>query len=417
MAQINQYINFSSGESLPFTFTKDETCVDVDTNIDNIIEQLNNNLTSPRFKILVLYPDETINYEIPLDDIQIGGSYSENYQNGQRRSLSFTLYNESGKYTPDINTLWTGTRLRLEMGLNLIDNTTIWFSKGIYVINKLTPNYTSSGKTLQISASDKFSLFEDSTGKLDVTYEIEAGSNIEEVIKTILLTDMGNGFPLDSRPIIYHSSLKNKTTQCVISKSPGDSYGSILLDLATQLSAEIFYNAQGYLTILPINDVTNDSDKTLIYNFNTSKGDISQLDFNFDMNTIVNKIIVIGSSANGGVYRSEALNDDISSPLCYQRIGYRLGNVINDSNITSNVLAEERAKYELRQQLVIKSSTTASVLFNPLLEVNNLITITDEFFNLNYERFLIQSVSCSLDFSGTTSITFSNLRNLPFVVK
>ena len=135
------------------------------------------------------------------------------------------------------------------------------------------------------------------------------------------------------------------------------------------------------------------------------------------MNQIINKIVVIGSSTNGGVYKYIATNDDASSPLCWQRIGYRTGNIINDSNITSNVLAKERAEYELRQQLILKSSTSASVLFNPLLEVNNLIAISDTFFNLKYERFLLNSISCSLDFSNQMSITFSNLKNLPFVTR
>lgn len=417
MSNIVHYINFTSGDSLAFSIVKDGIYLDQESDIENLIFQINNNMISSTFRFLVLYPDETINYEIPAEDIKAGGTWSENYQNGQRRSVSFSLYNNDGKYTPDINTFWAGTRLKLEMGANLSDGQTIWFQKGVFIINKITPNKTSSGNEVQISASDKFSLFEDSTGKIDTTYEIPVGTNIQEVIKSILLTDMGNGFPLDSADIIYHSSFKEKVTQSTISKGAGDTLGSILLELCTQLSAEIFYNTSGQLTIVPINEVTSDQDKPLIYEYRTDNGDISQLDFSFDMNQIINRIIVVGSSNNGGVYKYIAVNDDPSSPLCFQRIGYRTGNIINDSNITSDVLAEERAKYELRQQLVIKSSTSANVLFNPLLEVNNLIAISDAFFELNHERFLLNSMSCSLDFSSQMSITFTNLRNLPFITK
>lgn len=417
MNNIVKYINFASGDSLAFSIVKDGIYLDQDSDIEDLIFQINNNVVSSTFRFLVLYPDETINYEIPPEDIKSGGSWSENYQNGQRRSVSFTLYNENDNYTPDINTFWTGTRLRLEMGINLVDGQTVWFQKGVFVINKITPSKSSSGKEVQISASDKYSLFEDNTGKIDTTYEIPVNTDIEEAIRSILLTDMGNGFPLDSQNIIYHSSFKGKTTQATISKSAGDTLGSILLELATQLSAEIFYNTSGQLVLAPINEVTSDQDKPLIYEFETAKGDISQLDFSFDMNQIINRIIVIGSSNNGGVYKSIAVNDDPASPLCYQRVGYRTGNIINDSNITSDVLAEERADYELRQQLVIKSSTSASVLFNPLLEVNNLIAISDDSFALNHERFLLNSLSCSLDFSSQMSITFTNLKNLPFVTK
>ena len=117
---------------------------------------------------------------------------------------------------------------------------------------------------------------------------------------------------------------------------------------------------------------------------------------------------------NGKVYTATAVNDDSTSPLCYQRIGYRTGQIVNDSNITSQDLADDRSKYELRKQLILKSSVNVSISFNPLLSVNNLIEITDEFFGLDHERFLLQGISCSLDYSGSMSITVSNVRNLPF---
>ena len=417
MSNIIKYINFTSGDLIAFTVEQPDLYVDQDSNIEQLITNINNNMVSSSFRFLVLYPDETVNYEIPPADIKIGGSWNENYQNGQRRSVSFTLYNEDDKYTPDINTFWTGTRLRLEFGVHLLNGQTIWFQKGIFIINSITPSKSSSGKEVQISASDKFSLFEDSTGRIDSTYEIPVGSDIESVVRSILLTDMGNGFPLDSQDIIYHSALKQKVTQATISKSAGDTMGSILLELATQLSAEIFYNTSGQLTLVPINEVTSDQDKPLIYEYETIKGDISQLDFSFDMNQIINRIIVVGNSNNSGVHKYVALNDDPGSPLCYQRIGYRTGSIINDTNITSDFLAKERAEYELRQQLIIKSSSNASVLFNPLLSVNNLIAISDDSFNLSRERFLITGLSCSLDFSSQMNISFSNIRNLPFITK
>ena len=107
-----------------------------------------------------------------------------------------------------------------------------------------------------------------------------------------------------------------------------------------------------------------------------------------------------------------AINSDEGSPFCYQRIGYRTGEIINDSNIYSDTLAEERAEYELRQKLILKTTSTSEIVFNPFLSVNNLIGVTSEFYNLRHVRFLLQSVSFSLDFSGTMSITFSNINNL-----
>ena len=364
----------------------------------------------------MLYSDETINYEIPQEDIKLGGTFDENYQDGQRRSLSFTLYNQDGKYSPNVNNLWAGTRLRLDRGLSTIDGTTLWCETGIFVISQIQNNLTTSERSVQVSAKDKFSLFEGKTGTLETTYEIPVGSEIEQVIKTIQLMSMGDGSPFDSKQMVYHSTLKGKTTQATISKNAGETLGSILLELATQLSAEIFYNAYGNLTIVPTNEVNGDEDKPILYDLTAEDGDLNGLNVSFDLDSIINRVIVTGSSVTGGVVTATAVNDNPGSPLCYQRIGYRTGSVINDSNITTQYLAEERAQYELRKQLILKSSTSINILFNPLLTVNNLITITSEYYGMHHEKFLIQSISCPLDYSGTMSVTISNIRNLPLVI-
>ena len=407
----NQNILLASGDRVPISVANSVYDIDV----AHLSEWIDNNYVGSRWRIYVLFPDETVNYEIPQDDIQLGGSYSENYQDGQRRSLSFSLYNETGKYSININTFWANTKLRLDRGVELNDGTVIWFQSGVFVVSQAQNTLGVSQKMVQITAKDKFSLFEEKIGTLETTYEIPVGSDIESVIKDLLLFNNGSGEPLDVRPIMYHSSLKGKKTQVTISKSAGETFGSILLELATQLSAEIFYNATGNLTLIPTNEASLDVDKPLIYDYNADKGDMSGLDFTYDMSSVINRVIIVGSSLTGGVVTATAVNDDPGSPLCYQRIGFRTGSVINDSNITTQYLAEERAQYELRKQLILKSSTNLTVLFNPLLSVNNLIAITSEYYGLVRDKFLIQSISCSLDYSGTMSISVSNIKNLPLV--
>ena len=66
---------------------------------------------------------------------------------------------------------------------------------------------------------------------------------------------------------------------------------------------------------------------------------------------------------------------------------------------------------------MVKSSVSFGVAFNPLLTVNNLMTITDSHYGLSKKRFLIQSVSCSLDYSGTMSVSATSLENMPFLTK
>ena len=103
MAVNKNYIAMSSGDIAIAEYT-DGSYIQNASDIDYILNAIDSNHVIPQFRIYVLYADETINYEIPNEDIKLGGSYSENYQDGQRRSLSFSLYNESGRYTPNIFT-------------------------------------------------------------------------------------------------------------------------------------------------------------------------------------------------------------------------------------------------------------------------------------------------------------------------
>ena len=415
MARIIKTVGLASGDVLSLSVMNGDTYLDSNVSITELNELINSPILRPRYRIFLLHPDETIDYQIPDEDILLSGSsYSEQYQNGQRRSLSFSLYNTDKKYTPSINILWAESEFALDLGIEKDDGSIVWKRSGIYVVSSLTPSESVDSQTVSVQAGDKFSIFEGKAGTLETSYEIPVGTDIEGAIKGILLSAKGNGYPFDSKPIIYHSGFKGKKTQAKISKSAGETLGSILLELANQLSAEMFYNANGNLTILPTQETTLDIDKPVICYLNDENGDFSGLSFGLQMSNIVNRVVVIGATVNGKVYTATAVNDDSTSPLCYQRIGYRTGQIINDSNITSQDLADDRAKYELRKQLILKSSVSVSISFNPLLSVNNLIEITDEFFGLDHERFLLQGVSCSLDYSGTMSITVSNVRNLPF---
>ncbi len=410
MAEKIKYNFLASGEVAPYIIDGD-FYIGVDTDIETLERNINLNYVTPRFRIYVLYPDETINYEIPIDYIKVGGSYNENYQSGQRRTLNFTIYNNDQDFTPNINILWAGTRLRLDIGVSF-NKDTVWFIKGYFVVTKTSPSLTPNGKEVVVNASDKFSLFEGALGRLEDTYEIPEGTDIQEILQNIQLLELGDGTVRDPKPLFYHESFKGKKTQVAITKNAGETFADLIKDLAMQLSAEYFYSASGNLTFVPTGETITDKDKPVIYSFDADKGELAQLNFDYDYNSIINRVIVVGSSKNGNVYKAIAVNNDERSPLCYQRIGYRTDNIINDSNIFSDILAQERAEYELRQKLILKTTTTSPILFNPFLSVNNLITVDSSFYNLNHEKFLLQSISFGLDFSGQMNITFSNINNL-----
>ena len=190
---------------------------------------------------------------------------------------------------------------------------------------------------------------------------------------------------------------------------------SIVSDLATQLPAEYFYNASGQLTLVPFDEIMGDQNKPLLGSCVAENGDISQLSFTLNYSEAINRVIVIGASNVSEICEATAVNNDASSPLCYQRIGMRTAPIINDSNIASKLLAEERAQYELRKHLILSTSTSTDVVLNPIWTVNNLVALYDDFFGLVGQRFLIKSISFTLNYSGLMTIGLTNIQNLSFL--
>lgn len=415
MPTISRQVSLKSGESIYYSVdAQSVVSAEKYVSIQNIKRLLGLPTVHPRFRIYVLNQDETIWYPIPNEDIVLGGSYDENYQQtGQRRTLSFSVFNDDGKYNPSPDKLWAGTKVRLDIGIESPgEDTIIWFQRGVFVLSAPSISKSAESKTVSFSCEDKYSLFGDKSGVLFTTTEIPVGTEIEGLIKDTIAFDNGNGYPLDPKPIFYHPAFKGKKTPIKISLSPGDTIESLLSQIADILSAEIFYDATGTLVVVPIVEVMSDGDKPVLYDYDISN--LQSENFSFDMSSFINCVQVVGGNINGHTCRATAQNDDPMSPLSISKIGRRTL-VVNDSNITTDIIAQERADYELRKVLVAKSTLSSGVFFNPLLSVNNLVTYTDKFFNLRRDRFLIQSISFSIDYSGTMSLNVSNINNLPFI--
>ena len=77
-------------------------------------------------------------------------------------------------------------------------------------------------------------------------------------------------------------------------------------------------------------------------------------------------------------------------------------------------MAQDRANYELRKVGILNTTFNLEVSFNPLLLVNNLITVDDDFFKLNRSKFLIQSISYNIGTDSKMTLTVSNLTNFGY---
>lgn len=363
-----------------------------------------------RYRLFVLNPDETINYEIPQEDIILNsGNFTENYQNGQRKSVNINLINIDGKYTPNINTIWVHNRFRFDVGLEF-EGQVYWFPRGIYILGNPTAEHQDSDKQVTLTLVDKFAVVEGKQGTLEATYEIPVDSDIEQAIVGILTLDNGSGYPIDLKPIIYDQAFKGRKMTYTLSKDAGSTLGEMLLEIGTILNAEVYYNAQGNLCFISINETTLDVQKASLWDYSDNERDYYGASANYDFENAVNEVHVVGDNINNEIFSAMSKNNNPSSPLCIARIGRRI-EYINDSSIYSDDLAQQRADYELRKFGILKTMMTITVSYNPLLFVNNLITITDGYYKLERARFLIQSISYTIGEQCQMTLSCSNIAN------
>lgn len=369
-------------------------------------------LCLPRFRVSILNPDETVSATIPATDIVRGGlNYTENYEQGQRKSLTLQLVNTTGRYTPSIHGIWLDTRFRLDMGIELEEGNIVWFPKGIYILGDVKGTVGNSDRTITLTLKDKFAMFEDKRGTLDEAYEIEVGSTIEDVIRGILNFSRGNGYVYDYKDIIYDGSFQGKVTQSTIRKEEGGNLGEIIKELATQLSAEYYYNNIGNLCFMPLNETVDDAAKPIIWTFSNLNRELHNIDLSYSNDNIINVVKVVGTNTDLGAYSAIVNNDNVASPICVERIGRRVTKKEN-SNIWSDDLAEELGRYYLRLESVLSVSFNIPSGFNPFLAVNNICEVENDFLNFEREKLLITSISINGE-DGLTTLTVANTNDLP----
>nr|DAU29289.1 MAG TPA: tail protein [Caudoviricetes sp.] len=372
----------------------------------------------PRFRLSLLYPDESFREDISEYLIQGSGSLQIQYAQGQRRSLNFTLNNESGVFTPNgINSkIWVNTKFQLDLGMEMANGDVVWNSAGIFVIG--TPQITreDARKIIDIQCYDKFALLDGTLGgTLDATYEIDAGEKIYNIIVDTLLQDNGNGVPIDLKTIFFDPSLINESTVYTLSKSANESYGDMLIELANMIACDIYYNTNGNLVIQSgIKDISQVNKPTL-WIFKDTEYEYLSGHINYDFTDVRNRVTVVGANVNsdGGLYIAVSENTNPRSQTRVDLIGIK-NYYLEDSNIYTQTLAQDRADYELNKLSIVQQTVQISSAFMIHLDVNNCIAITDDFFNYFDNRFIIQSISIPLSIHSNMTIDCTNIATLPY---
>lgn len=383
---------------------------------DQYRSAIKSSIIKPKFRLSLLHNNEDVLEEI-IDDIIYGnGSLSINYQQGQRRSLNFSLKNTDGKWTPNSNSnyMWIGSKFKLDLGIE-IEGTVHWNPNGIFIVSDPNITHNNSDKQISMQCYDKFSLLDGTLGgNTEGTYTIPSGTNIKQAISDILMQNNGNGYPIDSKPIIFDHNYTSSVTQYTMTKSPNSSFGEMIIEMANMISCDVYYNENGNLVLQSgIDDIANINKPTL-WSYKDTELEYLNSNLSYYFSKVKNRVTVVATNSSTNViYSALSENNNSISPTRIQKIGVK-NYYLEDNVISSNDLAKDRADYELNKLSIMQLSNNLESTYMTHLDVNNCIEITDDFLGFKNSRFIIQSINIPISIDSRISIAASNIAELPF---
>jgi len=430
---------------------------------DDYIKAIKSKIIQPVFRFSLLNPDESVKQDISEYLINGSGSLSINYQQGQRRSLNFALRNPGGIWTPNANTnnMWIGTKFKLDLGIRIkstfyvdtldggtasstfadtVDGgsasssgstiinggvarweigsdgtSTYWYSNGVFPIGDPNSTHNNSDKQVSIQCYDKFALLDGTLGGVtEGTYTISSGTNIKQAVADILMSDNGNGYPIDMKPLIFDSRYASTVTSYTITKSPNSSLGEIIIELANMISCDVYYNESGNLVFQAgIDDIAHINKPTL-WTYSDSELEYISSNLTHNFSKVKNRVTVFATNSSTNVsYSALSENTNPTSPTRISKIGIK-NYYLEDNNISSDDLAQDRADYELNKLAIVQLTNNLQSTYMAHLDVNKCIAVSDTFFGFKDTRFIIQSLDIPLETGSQIDITASNIAELPF---
>lgn len=347
------------------------------------------------------------------------GSVSVNLQNGVRRTANAELANVDGEFDYNVNHVWFGTEIAIDMGVLLPDGTEFYLPQGIFRIDGPAEQIQHNARTVQYSLVDKWGSLDGTMGGvLESSYAVAAGTNIFSPIVSLLALDRGDGQPYDDvNPVFtnYYNSktqtlpdgttaaMTNAPYQLIVDNDSG-TVADVILGLCGMVNAWVGYDRTGRLRVEPSQDDILDGDKPISWRFSMDEAQITGLAYDIQIKDVVNDYIVVGALAGNYTQpAARAQNLDGQSPTNIYLIGRRTKRDPKPEYATVQMCADY-AEWKVKRQTALHRAVTitANQIFH--LEENTLVEIvrTDKP-NSPLETHLIQGYT--LPFSGTEPMT------------
>ena len=333
--------------------------------------------------------------------------------NGIRRSLTLTVFDEDGKYSPNVNSgFWYGRKFALWEGVQ-VGSDVYWQEQGVYY----STHADEKKKLLSINAVDKFGALngETNTGRCVLAFSTDVSNGdvyVAQLVRDVLALNIGT-LPLDPIEPIIDPSFESEKLYADITLNAGQFYGEILLELAKMYGADCYYDRQGRLNFR----------RKAVYDrpwWYTHQG--REWEFSADDPSItegvsrstdlkaVNIVTVSSDNSEGEIYSYTARNTNPESPVCIQAIGEQypdepvkyicLGDTTSQPALEK---CQQYAEYLLCQHTAQLCTESFTAAFIPHLDTDVVVGIKGEDrlitgLTIDHKTKLMQVSACSVAF-------------------
>ena len=362
------------------------------------------------------------------------GSLSVSLQNGKRRQASISFENLDGAFDFAVTHLWFGQKVRLLMGVRLLDGTDYYLPQGVFYIDSPQLEWRPNSRQASYALTDKWAYLDGSLfGKLRDTYQVPTGSNIFSAMLGILqiskytLAPTNNAIEMiDNITPLFTDYFNNRTTTVNgqayannlvpydISVEYGRNYGDVLIELDDLIAGWIGYDSTGRLTVLPSENDIADQTKPVQWDYTTNSKTFLGLSETSNMGEVYNEYTIVGEALDSDMAPlGRAINADANSDTNINRIG-RKSQIESASGYYTKEQCAALAAFKLKRSTVLQKSVTISSTQLFHLQENNLITVQrSDKAGSPIERHLIQSFTLPLSQTGQMSITATSVTDYP----
>lgn len=234
--------------------------------------------------------------------------------------------------------------------------------------------------------------------------------NIVSTTYTATSTTMAD-FPASYEPAVRQQSIfLNPYT---VTTETGKSLADMILEYATILFADVYYDESGYLRFVARDRTKQDQsvyNKEIVWHFTVEEKELLGLELTNAFDKVYNDIIVLGQIIGGKQMKARIQNQDPSSDTNIEKIGIKTKPPYESDQYYSNQLCLELAGYYAQIDMAMDRTGTVKTLPIYHMDVNKLITLSTPNNNMKREEFLVTGYSLPLNPIGQMSLNVTNLK-------